>query len=188
MGTDDCREAGASIFLTDTSLVAGYSGGTANDIGLRWQSINIAQGTTITSAKLSLYLTTDAGSFSANIRGIDEDNTTTWSSVSRPSGRTKTTATITANEANWNNWGTDAWVDIDITSAIQEIVNRGGWSANNALAIVLEDAAGAGTVFIMARAYEYAGNVHGAKLEIIYGTGASSIAAIVHHLQEQGIS
>ena len=173
---NDTSLAGA----TATILNAGYNGTTAYDMALRWQSINIPQGSLITSAKLSVYLTADTGTLSANIRGIDEDNTATWSSGSRPSQRTKTSATITANEANWNNWATDSWTDIDITSVIQEIINRGGWSANNALAVVIEDTAGAGSNVISTRSYDYAGNLHGAKLDIVYTEAGATIPILLH--------
>ena len=168
LGTDDCYELDDTYISTiETSVYVGYDGN-VYDTGLRWQSLNIPQGAIINSAKLSLYLTADVGTLSANIRGIDEDNTATWGSASRPSQRTKTTATITANEANWNNWAVNSWIDIDISSVVKEIIDRGGWSANNALAIVIENTSGVATNAIVARAYEYAGNLHGAKLEITY--------------------
>jgi hypothetical protein len=173
LGADDCEEAGATFYLSHTAMNLGYPT-SVYDGGFRWQSLNIAQSAMITSAKFSLYLTGGVGTLAANIRGIDEDNTATWSTGSRPSGRTKTSATITANEANWNNWAVDSWIDIDITSVIQEIVDRPGWSANNALAVVVEDTAGAGLHYVEVRAYEYAGNLHGAKLDIVFTEGRTT--------------
>lgn len=168
LGTDDCEEVNdATINLTGVTTVVGYISG-VYDVGLRWQSINIVKETTLTSAKLSLRQQFSFGTLSANIRGIDEDNTATWSSGSRPSQRTKTSATITANQANWTNWGDGNWIDIDITSVIQEIINRAGWSANNALAVVVEDTAGSGSSYLQAAAYEWTGNIRGAKLDIVY--------------------
>ena len=168
LGTDDAWESNNSnLTITGVAGYVGYSGFQC-DLCLRWQSIDIAQGTTINSAKLSVYQTADTGTLSANIRGIDEDNTVTWASDDRPSQRTKTTATITANEASWNNWGVGNWIDIDITSVIQEIVDRAGWSANNALAVVIEDSSGTGNNYLCVQMYEYAGNLHGAKLDIVY--------------------
>lgn len=168
LGTDDCYEVDDTTATLDSATTyLGYVAG-VYDMGARWQSINIAQGSTINSATLSLYRIGGSGTISANIRGIDEDNTATWSTGSRPSQRTKTSATITANQANWNNWGTDTWIGISIASVIQEIINRGSWSANNALAVVIEDTAGTGSNFAQFNAYEYTGNVHGAKLDIVY--------------------
>ena len=173
LGTDDCTESDDTTLYLDVSLVyCGWSS-TAYDVGLRWQSINIPQGATITSAKLSVFLDSITGTFSSSIRGIDEDNTATWAAASRPSQRTKTSATITANSANWNNWGAGNWIDISITSVIQEIIDRGGWSANNALAVVIEGA-GSGSNYVAMRAYEYTDNTYGAKLEIVYTTGRTT--------------
>ena len=186
-GTDDCMEYDkdeiwGGINLTNSTIAIGYTG-EVDDGGFRWQSVNIPKGATINSAKLSLFINTggDYGTLSANIRGIDEDNTATWSDGSRPSDRTKTTATITANEANWSNWAEASWVDIDISSVIQEIVNRSGWSANNALAIVIEDTSGTGTNYSIVRAYEFTGNAHGAKLDVDFSEAASTRSTMNVH-------
>ena len=169
LGTDDGTELNdASMILAATVLTAGHHGTNTYVMGLRWQSVNIAQGTSITSATLRVYVCGGAGTLSANIRGIDEDNTVTWATDDRPSQRTKTSATITANEANWTDYAMDSWAYIDITSVIQEIIDRGGWSANNALAVVIEDTSGDGSNYLGARSYEQTGNQHGAKLDIVY--------------------
>jgi len=187
LGTDDCYELDdTTAGLTNTTIFCGYTSG-AYDLGARWQSLNIPQGATITSAKLSLYLVGGSGTLSANIRGIDEDNTLTWATNDRPSQRVKTTATINANQANWNNWGTPAWIDIDITSVVQEIINRSGWSANNDLAVVIEDTTGSGTNFIQVDAYEYSGNVSGAKLDIVYQGTPPPTGAIMNQFQSYNI-
>ena len=167
LGTDDGHEDNDTTVLLAADSINVGNAGTPLDAGLRWQSVNIPNAATITSAKLSLYMTIDNGTLSANIRGIDEDNTLTWASDNRPSQRTKTTSTITANEANWNNWSTGSWIDIDITSVIQEIVDRAGWAANNALAIVIENT-GVATNRIIFRSYEYDVHALGAKLDIVY--------------------
>ena len=167
--SDDCTEdiSFPAIYLTDNEIFCGYTGGVI-DAGLRWQSVNIPNPAVISSATLSVYLTLDTGTLSANIRGIDEDNTATWSAESKPSQRTKTTATINANEGNWGNWGVGNWITISVASVIQEIINRAGWASNNALAIVLEDTAGSGSNYMKFRSWDYSGNAHGAKLDITY--------------------
>lgn len=184
--TDDCHEAeDTTIYLTNTTTIAGRTS-LPFDAGLRWQTVNIPQAASITTATLSGYLNVDTNTMSANIRGIDEDNTATWSAGSRPSQRTKTTATITANEANWGNWGVDNWVTIDITSVIQEIIDRGSWVANNALAIVIENTGVDNFHYMALRSWDYAGNAHGAKLAVVYST--TSIPVMFHQLQQQGIA
>ena len=168
LGTDDCKETSdTTIELTATTITIGNTG-SIRDAGLRWQSVDIPQAATITSAILRLYVAFDSGTLPTNIRGIDEDNTVTWAADDRPSQRVKTTATITANESDWTDWSADSWAYIDITSVIKEIVDRGGWSANNALAVVIENTSGSPGNYSSFRAYEYAGNLHGAKLDIVY--------------------
>lgn len=194
LGTDDCEEYDdTTAYLTQEGLDIGrkYSPPYVDnfiDSGFRWQTVNIPNGSTISTAKLSLYMTYDVGTLEARVIGIDEDNTATWATDSRPSQRSKTTATVQANEADWNNWAVDSWIDIDISTIIKEIIDRPGWSANNALAVVVENTeTGDIDQNITVRAYEYAGNAHGAKLDIVYGDVGIAIPVVIHHLQEQGI-
>lgn len=179
--TDDGYELNDTTFTsTGDTMYAGYTSGNAMDACMRWQTVNVPQGAVIASATLSLYIPfADTGTFAANIRGIDEDDTATWSSSSRPSQRTKTTATVNANKANWSNWGIGNWVTIDIASVIQEIVNRAGWVLTNDLAVVIEDSLGAGENFFGARTYDHAGNLHGAKLDIVYTSGTYTTVDLV---------
>jgi hypothetical protein len=110
----------------------------------------------------SVTLVSDAmfvgGTLAAVVKGIDEDNTATWSSASRPSQRSKTSASVSANEGDWGNWGVANWATLEIKTAIQEIINRGGWSANNALGIVIENTSGVSGNIAGIRSYDYTGN------------------------------
>lgn len=182
--TDDCSEDDdTSVLLTGIDIYPcgrvdeGYDGIHSYDLGLRWITVNIPNSSTITAAKLSLYMTNDYGTLEARVIGIDEDNTVTWASDNRPSQRAKTTAIISANEADWNNWAEVSWIDIDISSVIQEIVNRGGWSSNNALAVVVENTDVDGiNNYIRVSTYNYVGNVHGGKLDVTYTPPVGSVA------------
>jgi hypothetical protein len=154
LGTDDCYETNDTTLNTsNTNLYVGYFS-SVFDIGLRWQSIGIKRCALINSATLSLRTTTDAGTLAAVIKGIGEDDPATWSSTTRPSQRSKTSAEVSANEADWTNWGLGNWAEIDVTSIVQEIVNRTGWAEGNDLAMVLEDLAGAGSNFFGSYSYE----------------------------------
>lgn len=170
LGTDDCREEDdttATLTLMYT-YVGKSAGSVVYDTGLRWQSVDIAQGSSILSARLSMYLLTSASTILANVRGIDADNVSTWAAGNRPSQNAKTTATVTANNADWNNWGSGEWINLDITEIVQEIIDRSGWTANNALAVVIEDAGSAIANYVSIATYERSGNLHGAKLDIEY--------------------
>ena len=137
------------------------------DVGARFQTVNIPKGSTISAAKLSVFLDIIGGELEAEIKGIDEDNTATWAAEDRPSQRAQTTATVSANKADWNNWALDVWIDIDISGIIQEIVDRAGWAANNALAVVIKNT-GVADDYIYIRMYDYSGNLQGPKLDVTY--------------------
>lgn len=173
--SDDCYELNdTSVTLVSDAMFVGYSGANIYDVGLRWQTVNIPNAATISSAVLSAYITQDSGTLAAVVKGIDEDNTATWSSASRPSQRSKTSASVSANEGDWGNWGVANWATLEIKTAIQEIINRGGWSANNALGIVIENTSGVSGNIAGIRSYDYTGNAHGAKLDITFTEGRAT--------------
>lgn len=121
----------------DSNFYLGYSNtfGTELKGALRFQSLAITQGSTIVSATLYIKVAVREGSdtVKAEVCGIDEDNTASFSSS--PFGRTKTTA---SNTADYSSSGT-GWFEISVTSIVQEIVNRGGWSSGNAMGFIVED-------------------------------------------------
>ena len=103
---------------------------------IRWENLIIPQGQTLTSANLQIKnVFTDSGTdLKFYIYGIDEDNTGSFSGD--PTGRTKTSAyrdkTQAAITSNFN-------FEDDITTLLQEVVNRTGWSSGNAFGIIIED-------------------------------------------------
>jgi hypothetical protein len=113
------------------------SGSAATDrLGaLRFPSTGISQGETITSATLTINVTAvtsiDATNSVLLVTGDDVDNSAALSSSHRPSsGWTNTTATATKN-----NLAVGAQ-QIDVTSIVQEIVDRAGF-AGGAIAFKL---------------------------------------------------
>lgn len=104
----------------------------------RWISNGINQGDIINSAILTLYLRknkyNEKYSISTKILGINEDNTAVFSATEKPSLRPRTTANIVKSD-----WGKVKWrkrkipVKINVTSIVQEIVNRAGFSEGNAI-------------------------------------------------------
>ena len=113
------------------------SGGTDNRGGVRFTSIAMAQGVTISSAILTLHKVS-GGLDSLTVYGDDVDNAPAWSNSSRPhSGFTATTAsgsvsTFPANDTDFT---------IDIKTVIQELVDRAGWVSGNAMRFALVGAA-----------------------------------------------
>ena len=116
--------------------------------GVRFNNIDIPQGATITNAYVQFTADKSGQTASANysIKGEDVDNAATFSSSSENlSSRTLTSASV-----NWNNipaWNTsgesaDAQKTPDLTSIIQEIVDRSGWSIGNSLVIFITGTSG----------------------------------------------
>ncbi|RTE51706.1 hypothetical protein EHW67_19910 [Arenibacter aquaticus] len=143
-GNDDAEEqlSNGSMDLGSSDLELTMDGGTNQLVGIRFQNINIPQGTTILSA--SIQFTTDetnSGSTSVTIRGEDSDNANIFASSNyNISARTLTTASVTwSNIPTWNSVGQAGanQQTPDITSIVQEIVNRGGWSSGSAMAFII---------------------------------------------------
>lgn len=129
----------ASIYDVGAYILAGNNAGTDIHDGLfRWQSLNIPQAAVIQSAILRVYLgAVSANNFAGALWGIDEDDTEVWSAGSRGSTRSKTTATVSADVADWSDYVVGNWISISVTDIIQEIVDRAGWEIGNDLALVL---------------------------------------------------
>jgi len=135
-GDKDIGGGGAWSY-TGTDLQFGSdSSGDAHTIGLRFVSVAIAAGSTITAATLTGHLAgfgVPDGTLRTRVYGIDEDNTAIL--TSDPTGRTKTTANVNWDEAS----KTDPIVSPSLVSIVQEIVDRGGWSSGNAMGFLILD-------------------------------------------------
>lgn len=141
--------------------------------GFRFTSVTIPQGSTITSAKLSFKAgNTFNRTIALKIKGIDVDNCGAFSSGDRPRNRTHTTAQI-----DWDgtiNVSLDDWIDsASITSVVQEIVNRGGWSSGNAIGFYIADDGSANSNYIESQEYED-GSANAPKLTIVYSGSSPS--------------
>lgn len=145
------------------------TGGTTVDqlTGLRFSSVDIPQGATITNARLILTPTaTQSGGTTPSwvVRGEDSDDAATFTNNSGDiSGRDTTTTSVT-----WSTPDTTANVAVtspDLTSVVQEIVNRGSWCGGNAMAFVIGSGSTSATRFF----HSFEGNADLApQLEISY--------------------
>jgi len=116
-------------------VVVGNISGNAQGGAVRFPSVTVPQGTTVISANLYLYKSSEAvsGSVKYTIYGIDEDNTDVFNN---PSGRPNTTATHNG-ETSAN--VTNQYVGFDVTNEANEIFARGGWASGNAIGFKLND-------------------------------------------------
>lgn len=103
----------------------------------RFTNVVANQGATLNSAQLRMKVSLQGGG-SGNLKyrvyGIDEDNTGDFST--NPFGRTKTTANETADIALP---GAGNYTNIDVTSEVNEIIQRAGWSSGNAMGFLVEN-------------------------------------------------
>jgi hypothetical protein len=143
-GLDDAEEYLSDDYTDTTSsdIEILTDGGEETIVGLRFQNVQIPQGATITNAYVRFIVdVSQSGSVAVDIYGEDADNSVAIvdASSNNISNRTKTTATV-----NWNVGGSGAGVNtavdtVDISSIIQEIVNRAGWVAGNSIMIIFQD-------------------------------------------------
>jgi len=147
---DDAEE---SMSGGGMDLTGGLDIGTPVIVGLRFQNITIPQGSTITNAYVE-FTSEDNDSPTINLtftgQAIDDAPTFTTTSFNI-SNRTTTSASVT-----WNN--VPAWTNNvtyqtpDLSTIIQEIVNRPGWASGNGLVIMVTASA------IERDAYSYNGS------------------------------
>ncbi len=135
--------------------------------GLRFRDISIPQGATILQATLSLpYRGWLVGlPVSLSIRAEDTDTSYSFSD-SRPlaSNRPTTSAVV--------EWGIfsepSSWFDApDLTTVVQEVIDRPGWQAGNDLSMIIHNEA-TGSLSHYIDVYAYDNNVYFATLTIIY--------------------
>ncbi len=161
-GADDAEESatgGMYLESSDLELVFDYWNGAAEQtVGLRFVGVAIPKGATITSAFVRFQVDeSSADATSLVIRGHDTNNASAFSlSNGDLSTRPATTAQVS--------WAPGAWLTPglqqetpDLSAVIQEVVDRGGWSAGNAMVLTIT-----GTGRRVAESYE--GSAAGAAL------------------------
>ena len=136
--------------------------------GLRFQNIPVAQGTTVLEAHLVFTTrTASLGPASLRFHAHDDDDSPGFSSsASDVSTRTRTTASATWSPADWDIVD-EQHVSSDITAIVQEIIDRPGWNAGNALTIIQSHDSGGDR-----HAHTYNGNAAAAPMLRIKVNGA----------------
>lgn len=137
-GIDDATERAGSVSLTNSSLT--LSAGTERIYaGLRYQTLNIPQGATVTSA----YLRFSSRGYDASATRIDiaaelSANSTPFDSTLQNISNRE----LTSNQVVWeqnNDWPSvgDTVASVDFSSVIQEVVDQSDWCGGNDLSIIL---------------------------------------------------
>src|SRR5690606_25048014 len=98
----------------------------------RFTNITIPQGATISSAKIQIVAASSIASTAVNttISALDADNASAPTTISEADSATRTTASVDWNSVPAFIAGT-TYDSPDISSVIQEVVNRPGWNSGN---------------------------------------------------------
>lgn len=180
--TDDCGDGasdlGDSWSTSNTQDRVGSFGSkfynSYDNYGVRWQTVPIPQGATIDSAVFSPYIDDRDGSPATRLRGLDEDNISAFSTENAFNALGRTTDYVdVANDLSY-----DDFINITVTDLVQEIVNRDGWSSNNALGLEWDDNSSANGDNYLVATYDYSDNTYGAKFNCSYTEGGGETATI----------
>jgi hypothetical protein len=151
--SDDAEESASGVVKTNSSSLDLVQANTLQTVGIRFTGVTVPEKSQINYAYIQFQaLAVDTGSISLIIRGEAQDDPGTFTQNKRNiSSRSGTNNSV--------NWSPPPWtvVDLpgidqrtsDISSIIQEIVNRPGWSEGNSLVIIF-----GGTGTRTARAYD----------------------------------
>ena len=142
-GSDDVNEDGPDYSEFAGGVWVGTRGDPTNSYtGLRFQSINIPQGATIISAMLEMNAVDNQWlTIEMDIAGDAADSSAPFSPTDAPSDRTLTTQSV--SHVSNTGWTAGTWYELeDVTTVVQEIINRPGWQQSNHLSLILQGAGG----------------------------------------------
>jgi len=171
-GTDDAEESvvDGSMHRSSSDLELIHESGSDDQlVGLRFRDLTIPQGATILNAYVQFTADeTYDGKMSVRIRAQAIDDAPGFSSTTYDiSARAKTDACVPWMPAEWDTVGEAgaAQRTRDLSTVVQEVVNRQGWTSGNAMVLIVEGGYGRRT----AEAYD--GDPSGAAvLHVCYAT------------------
>ena len=131
--------------------------------GYQFNAVGIPRDSTITTATLSVNVSTTQGStWSLKLYGQAADSCSNFM-TSWPASRT-----LTAGNVAWSIPSGTGWkVSPDIAPLIQEVVTRTGWSSGNNLCLIVQDNQSAASTYQDAYAWD-ASSANAAKLNVNY--------------------
>jgi len=172
-----------AVSLTNAVLSPGsHGGGDEWSVAARFAGVAVDQGATVNSATFQLrcqntwnaspnvikfYISAQAADNAGALTATSGDLNTT--------ARPRTTATAIVD---WSSVTVDTWYSVDITSVVQEVVNRAGWANGNAIVILVDTHADT-TLSEWQDFYSYDGAAASApKLSVTYASGGGSTSPI----------
>lgn len=178
VGQDDCHDLTNGTFTSSaTYSVFGISGSTFTP-GYRFLNVTIPQGATILSATITIQASNNdtIGNIYTNIYAWNADTAGVFDNSGgvRPRDVPVTTAVV-----NWTLGGWSAgsnYTTSDLSTVVQEIVDRVGWASGNNMAFVFRPSAGT-NAYRRAKTYE-AGSSYAPLLSITYSIPPPSVSGI----------
>lgn len=151
----------------------------ASDLGLRFTNVTIPQGATILTAKVVWVASRSSSSATVNatIRGQAADNAATFTAGGGGGVSDFTTrlAALTTASVAWNAIASQtsgsSYDSPDITSVVQEIVNRGGWTSGNAIVVFFLENSSSNGAARFTSGYAHGSNYP--KLVVTYSTSTN---------------
>ena len=147
------------------------------DMGFSWDTVTVASGSTVTSCTVELYMKWGNGenSIVTTLAGFDEDDTAVFASGTRPSTRTKTTASVAGSYDYATDFTANTYLALgDASAIVQEIIDRAGWVSGNALGMVLLDNASGADVRWQFQDYNNDAT-NTAKITIVYTPAGGAV-------------
>ena len=167
--SDDCFiEDDATMYLDYGSIYMGNDGSASQDLGLRFQSVAIPNGSTITSAIVTFtaYGNNSGTTCNITIKGEDVDDAATFSTIANFTGRVRTATSVTwSGLGSWSDNST--YPSADVATIVQDVVGRLGWSSGNDFVLFFEDNSSTGGAVRIAGCKD-GGESEEATFEIIY--------------------
>ncbi len=134
------RKSNGSVRLTSTDLELVDDGTREQIVGMRFNGISIPQGAVITNAYIE-FTVDETGSWPTNLefagQAIDDAPSFTNGNYNI-SNRTQTSTKVYWNNVSAWSYVNDKHQTPDITTIVQEIVDRPGWGSNNSMVIMVE--------------------------------------------------
>ncbi|MBL4765555.1 MAG: hypothetical protein JKX67_09815 [Colwellia sp.] len=156
-------------------------------VGMRFKSVDIPKGATINFAYIEFVTDEiDSGKTSLVIVGEDDDSPKKFKNGKRNiSKRTKTSASVNWTPSVWNSIN-ERHQTPDISTIIQEIVDRTGWAANNNLVLIVEPGNGCTTNGCQRTAESHDGESGSAPLLVVdYTVGSSKLSVSTDNVIQQ---
>jgi hypothetical protein len=138
-GSDASNNPGQLSFgSSDLEMAWGGSNTGTQVIGLRFTSIDIPQGATVTGAYIQFQTdeTKQAGDIEFEIEGVLSTNAPGWSGNYAVSNAAKTNSSVDWAPVDWNVVGAKGSNERtpSLVPIVQEIADQGGWNADNSMA------------------------------------------------------